>query len=214
MRRFAFLAIAASGVALLVAAPITASAANNVLTVGSAGGAAVNVNDSLTSGLASGTNAMFTSTAGGSTGLTCTASSFTATVTSNPAAPGTATESLTAQTFSGCTSNVPGTSTATVTINNLPYSASVTDPAPNNATISGSLQATAVIRTVFGNVTCVYSATSISGTTSNTDNSLAFSGQQFTKKSGPSVCFANGFLTATYAQILDTTQSSQPVFTN
>src|SRR5437588_5755704 len=109
MRRYVYLAITALAASMMAILPAgSASAAGNVLTFGSAGGTAVPVNDVVTAGLSS-PSATFFDMAGGSNGITCTTSTFSATVTDNPAAPGAATESLTAQSFSNCTTNVFGT---------------------------------------------------------------------------------------------------------
>ena len=127
MRKHAYFGIAAAIVAVLALLPAgSAYADGSVLTTGSAGGTAVAAGDVLTAGLTSGTTANFTTQSGGSQGIHCSTSSFSATVQTNPAAPGTATESLDAQSFSNCTTNIPGTtSVRSITIDNLPYSTSV-----------------------------------------------------------------------------------------
>ncbi|MGQ4336481.1 Tat pathway signal sequence domain protein, partial [Streptomyces hayashii] len=38
---------------------------------------------------------------------------------------------------------------------------------------------------------------------SNADNSITFTSQHFTKTSGSSLCFANGYFTAKYAPVTD-----------
>jgi len=66
-------------------------------------------------------------------------------------------------------------------------------------------------------VSCTYRAhgRSVSGTTSNTDNALAFTNQQFDLTAGPATCFANGYFTAPYAPVVDTSQAGNPpVFVN
>src|SRR5262249_14289769 len=101
MRRILYLSVLVAAASALVILPAgVAQAANNVLTAGSAGGTAVATGDGLTAGLSSGTTATFLN---GSTGITCRASTFSATANSNPAAPGTAAESLQTQSFSNCT---------------------------------------------------------------------------------------------------------------
>jgi hypothetical protein len=67
-----------------------AEADTPVLTTGAAGGTPVAVGDTLTASLASGTSATFHSRATGTSGVSCTSSQFTVTVTDNPPAPGTA----------------------------------------------------------------------------------------------------------------------------
>ncbi|WP_329060364.1 Tat pathway signal sequence domain protein [Streptomyces sp. NBC_01429] len=196
----------------------SAAAANNVLTYGSAAGAAVGVGDVLTSALSSGTTVAIRTTSGGSTGITCTASQFTAAVTANPTAPGTATESVTAHTFGGCTSNILGTTgVQSITVGNLPYVASATSAGALAVTAgsAGSVQTTVRLNTILGLTTCVYTSTGLNGTTSNTGNSITFANQLFTKSSGPVTCPASSYFSATYGPVQDTSQSGSPaVFVN
>jgi len=140
--------------------------------------------------------------------VSCTTSQFTATVADNPAAPGTATESVTGHSFdaSSCTSNVTGVlGVSSIVIDNLPYTATVTSA--GTLTVSppsgSTIQTTVKLRTLLGSVTCVYRAASLTGTASNSDSSIAFTNQQFTKFSGSSLCFANGYFTAKYAPVTD-----------
>ncbi|MES4887249.1 Tat pathway signal sequence domain protein [Streptomyces sp. NPDC096012] len=209
MRTRTLLALAGTAAALALTAAGPASAdAGAVLTTGSAGGTAAAVGDTLTAPLASGTTATFYSSATGTSGVTCTTSQFTAQLTGNPAAPGTATESVTAHTFgsSSCTSNVTGVLGVNgITINNLPYSATITSAGTLTVSPpSGSvIQATVQLRTLLGSVTCVYQAPGLTGKADNADSSITFTNQQFTKSSGSSLCFANGFFTAKYAPVTD-----------
>ncbi|MEV7394076.1 MULTISPECIES: Tat pathway signal sequence domain protein [unclassified Streptomyces] len=220
MRRFGVSALsvtaALSALTLLPAGSV--SAAGSVLTYGSTGGNAVSVGDVLTASLASGTKAALATTSGGSTGITCTGSSLSATVTSNPAAPGTATESATSQTFSGCTSNVLGvTGVQSVTVNNLPYTTSAASGGAVTVTAaSGStIQTTVVLSTLLGTVNCVYRASGLAAVSSNTANSLTFTNQAFTKASGSALCAASGYFTAAYAPVVDSSASGSPaVYTN
>ncbi|MFF4115979.1 Tat pathway signal sequence domain protein [Streptomyces sp. NPDC001714] len=206
MRTRTLIALAGTVVALSVAATVPASADGAVLTTGSAGGTAVAVGDTLSASLASGTTATLYSSATSTSGITCAASTFTATVTDNPAASGTATESASAQTFSSCTSNVTGvTGVSSITVNNLPYTTTVSSDGTVAVTPpSGStIQTTVKLTTLLGSITCVYQAPSLSGTSSNTDNSLAFSNQAFTKSSGSILCPSAGYFTAKYAPVSD-----------
>ncbi|MET9080487.1 Tat pathway signal sequence domain protein [Streptomyces sp. NPDC004237] len=206
MRTRSLLALAGTVVALSVAATVPASADGAVLTTGSAGGTAVAVGDTLTASLASGTTATLYSSSTSTSGITCAASTFTATVTDNPAASGTATESATAQTFGSCTSNVTGvTGVSSITVDNLPYTTAVSSSGSVAVTPpSGStIQTTVKLTTLLGSITCVYQAASLSGTSSNTDNSLAFSNQAFTKSSGSILCPSAGYFTAKYAPVSD-----------
>jgi hypothetical protein len=198
----------AGTVAALSLAAVPASADGSVLTTGSAGGTAVAVGDVLSAPLASGSTATLYSSATGTSGVKCTSSTFTATVTDNPAAPGTATESVSGQSFdaSSCTSNVFGvTGVSSITVDNLPYTTTVaSDGTLTVAPASGStIQTTVKLKTILGSITCVYQAPSLTGTASNDDNSINFTNQQFTKVSGSSLCFSSGFFTAKYAPVTD-----------
>ncbi|AZS84370.1 Tat pathway signal sequence domain protein [Streptomyces griseoviridis] len=207
MRTRTLLTLVGTVAALAVPLAATpASAAGNVLTTGSAGGTAVAVGDTLTAPLASGTSATLYSSATGTSGVKCTSSTFTATVSSNPAAPGTATESVTGHTFANCTSNVVGvTGVNSITVDNLPYTTAVTSAGGLTVSpASGSvIQTTVKLNTLLGTITCVYQAPSLTGTSSNTDNSINFTNQAFTKTSGSSLCFSSGYFTAKYAPVKD-----------
>ncbi|MFE1291989.1 Tat pathway signal sequence domain protein [Streptomyces sp. NPDC058751] len=221
MRTRSLLALAGAVVALSASAVAPASADDiAVLTTGSAGGTPVAVGDVLTASLASGTSATLYSSATGTSGVSCSASTFTATVTDNPASPGTATESLTGHTFnaSSCSSNVVGVLGVTsITVDNLPYSTAVNSDGSLTVTpaAGSTIQTTVKLRSLLGTLTCVYRAASLTGTTDNSDNSLSFTSQQFTKFSGSSLCFSNGYFTAKYAPVTDTSQAGSPaVFVN
>ncbi|WP_329414769.1 Tat pathway signal sequence domain protein [Streptomyces sp. NBC_00704] len=197
------LAVAGGVAALSLAAVTPASAAGAVLTTANGD---VAVGDVLNASLASGTTATLYSSATGTSGVSCASSAFNATVTDNPAAPGVATESLTAHTFGSCTANVLGVLGVTgVTVNNLAYTTSVgSDGSVTVTPAAGStIQTTVVLRTLLGSINCVYQAPSLTGVASNDDNSITFTGQHFTKTSGSSLCFANGYFTAKYAPVTD-----------
>ncbi|MFI7499671.1 Tat pathway signal sequence domain protein [Streptomyces sp. NPDC049687] len=205
MRIRSLLAVAGTAVALTLPAVTPASAAGAVLTTANGD---VAVGDVLNASLATGTAATLYNSATGTSGISCAASTFSATVTDNPAAPGTATESLTGQTFSSCTSNVLGvTGVTSITVNNLPYTTTVSSDGTVTVTPpSGStVQTTVVLRTLLGSVTCVYQAPGLSGTASNDDNSIAFTNQAFTRTSGSTLCPAAGYFTAKYAPVTDGT---------
>ncbi|WP_067504048.1 Tat pathway signal sequence domain protein [Actinoplanes sp. TFC3] len=209
----------------LIGAPASADddplPASNVLTAGSAGGTAVAVGDVLNAAVATGTTADFATTSGGTTGIKCAQSAFTATVVDNPVAPGVATESATAHTFASCTANILGvTRVNSVTVNNLPFTTTV-ESITGTVTVSGTdaapIQTTLNLGTILGSVTCVYRANgnAITGVSANDDNSIAFANQAFAKSSGPVTCPANGYFTARYAPVLDTTAEGTPaVYTN
>ncbi|MEU1194290.1 Tat pathway signal sequence domain protein [Streptomyces sp. NPDC005859] len=203
MRTRSLLALAGTVAALSLTAVTPASAAGAVLTTANGD---VAVGDVLNASLATGTAATLYSSATGTSGVSCAASAFSATVTDNPTAPGTATESLTGHTFGSCTANVVGVLGVTgVTVNNLAYTTDVASDGTVTVTpASGStIQTTVVLRTLLGSINCVYQAPSLTGTANNADNSINFVGQQFTKTSGSSLCFASGFFTAKYSPVTD-----------
>jgi hypothetical protein len=209
------LALAGAATAFALATASPATAAGTVLTTGGAGGDAVAVGDVLNASLAAGTSATLYSSATGTSGVSCTSSAFTATVTDNPAAPGTATESLTGQTFgaSSCSSNVLGvTGVTSIVVDNLPYGTTVTSDGAVSVTppAGSSIQTTVKLRTLLGSITCVYQAPSLNGTVDEAANGIAFSAQHFTKVSGSSLCFANGYFTAKYAPVTDTSRTGSP----
>ncbi|NHO84063.1 Tat pathway signal sequence domain protein [Micromonospora sp. CMU55-4] len=202
------------GAAPATAAPTT-SLASNVLTYPTVAGTAVSVGDVIQASLRSGTNATFYSSSRGTTGIKCAASSFSAKVLTNPTAPGTATESLTAQSFSSCTTNVFGTTgVQSITVNNLPYTTSVTSAGV--VTIAGTaaapIQSTVVLNSLLGAITCVYrtSTNTLTGTASNGTNSITFTNQTLTKFSGPSLCFGTAYFTASYSPVKDTSKTGSP----
>ncbi|WP_416978265.1 Tat pathway signal sequence domain protein [Streptomyces sp. T028] len=207
MRIRSLLAVAGTAVALTLPAVTPASAAGAVLTTANGD---VAVGDVLTASLAGGTAATLYNSSTGTSGISCATSTFTATVTDNPTAPGTATESLTAQTFSDCTSNVLGvTGVTSITVNNLAYTTTVTSDGVVTVTPpSGSaVQTTVVLRTLLGTVSCVYQASGLSGTASNDDNSINFANQAFTRSSGSTLCPSAGYFTAKYAPVTDGTDA-------
>lgn len=206
---------------LVGVAPALADDPAAVLSTGAAGTAGANVaaGDVLSASLVTGTTAFFANSESGTTGVTCTTSSFTATVTDNPVAPGTATESTTDQQFSGCTANITGvTGVNGVTVTSVPMATTVDSTgAVTVGSADAPVQTTIALSTLLGSINCLYSATSgsISGVASDTDNSITFTGQPFTKSSGSVLCPASGFFTASYGPVLDTTVDGSPaVFTN
>ncbi|MET8261716.1 Tat pathway signal sequence domain protein [Micromonospora sp. NPDC005205] len=208
----------------LVAAPPasadpSAALAGNVLTYPTAGGTAVAVNDVIQASLKTGTNATFYNSTSGTTGIKCAASAFSAKVLTNPTAPGTATESLTAQSFGTCTTNVFGTTgVQSIALNNLPYATSVTSAGvvKITGTAAAPVQSTVVLNSLLGTITCVYrtSTNSLTGTAANATNSITFTNQPFTKFSGPSLCFGTAYFSATYSPVRDSTKGNAAVYVN
>jgi hypothetical protein len=218
MRRYLYLAAVPVAFALATLTTLPASADGTVLTTGSPGGTAVAVGDDLTASLASGSQATFFSSATNTSGVRCNASTFTATVTGNGAAPGTATETLNTQTFTNCTANVFGVNRVnSITINNLAFLAAVnSDGSLTLSPDSGPIAATVSLGTVLGNITCNYQSAdgSLNGTADATSGAINFNDQNFAKTSGPGLCFNNVFLNATYAPVSDVDQGGAQVFVN
>jgi hypothetical protein len=218
MRKYTGLGVAAALGLVTAFAAVPAASADGVavLTTGSAGGANVTVGDTLQAGLVSGTTSSFLDANG--KGVTCTAANFAASVTDNPAAPGVAAESITALSFSGCTSNISGVrSVKSITIDNLPYSATV-DDSTDNITISGSVHATISLGLVIGSATCKYTgpSTGVVGSVSLTDGSLSFVNQTFTRDTGSwAGCPSPESFNSSYGPVLDTSVTGSPsVFLN
>ncbi|MEV4612495.1 Tat pathway signal sequence domain protein [Kitasatospora sp. NPDC049258] len=222
MRLHRHLAVSATTVAALVLGAAAASAlpgplaAGPVLTTGGAGGPAVAAGDVLAAPLAASTRATFYSTATSATGVTCAVSQLSAKVLANPAAPGTATESLTGLNFGSCTSNVTGvTSVRSLTVGNLPYGVAVDDgpglPVTLTGGAAGPIQATAVLNTWFGTITCTYQLSgAFTGNADNAAHSLAFRNEHFAKSAGSALCPADGYFSATYGPVADTSQPGGP----
>ncbi|MEU3981064.1 Tat pathway signal sequence domain protein [Streptomyces sp. NPDC026672] len=216
MRTRSPLALAVLAAALSLTAALPAAAADiPVLTTGDAG-TPVAAGDALTAQLAPGTNATFFSSATGTSGVTCTTSAFGTTVTDNPTAPGSATETLDRQTFGGCTSNVTGVlGVNSIALDNLPYTTTVSSDGTVAITPGGgatTVQSTVRLRTLLGTVTCVYRAPGLTGRVDGADSGIVFTGQQFTKSSGSSLCFSSAWFSARYAPV--TGADGAPVHVN
>ncbi|MGW6913132.1 Tat pathway signal sequence domain protein [Kitasatospora sp. NPDC054939] len=229
MRARSCLALAAVAATLTVAAapavsadsastavPARGAAEVAVLTTGGVGGEPVAVGDVLVAPLAAGTRATFYSTATGSTGVSCGVSPFTARVLTNPASPGTATESLTGLTFGSCTANVTGvTSVKSLTVDNLAYTVSVgggsTHPVVLTAGAAGPIQATAVLNSWFGTLTCTYQLSgAFTGTADNAARGLTFRNEYFVKSGGSGLCPGEGYFSASYGPLTDTSKPGSP----
>ncbi|MFE7562183.1 Tat pathway signal sequence domain protein [Kitasatospora sp. NPDC057500] len=216
-------ALAAAAVALAVGAlpagaapttgPAAPPAAGPVLT---AGGTAVAVGDVLLAPLAAGTRATFSSDTTGSTGVFCGVSPFTAKVLANPAAPGTATGSLTGLTFGSCTANVTGvTSVRSLTVGNLAYDVAIGSAAGHPVTLTagaaGPIQASAVLNSWFGTITCTYQLSgAFTGTADNTAHALVFRNARFVKSAGSALCPGEGYFSASYGPLTDSTRPGGP----
>jgi hypothetical protein len=214
--------MAAASVSVL-AAPVVASAAPtaapHVLTVGKARGAAVKVGAKLKASLVKGSIATF---ALNGMKLTCKSSSFTAVVTKNPSKPGTAIESLTAQTVANCKTSVAGVKIKSVKANNLPYNTTVSDKKGDPVTVSGRTKAKPLSLTSVGSlsgttISCTYTAKSIAGAASNKGNTIAITNQKFSlvKNSNAFCPQGTAKFTATFGPVTDTSvKGSSKVFVN
>ena len=218
MRRYLKLAMVVVAPAAVVALSATpAFAAGHVLTVGKVGGTAVKTNAVLKAGLAKGTSAVFVNSLGT---LTCKSGTFTAKVTSNPAKPGTAGESLTGQSFSKCTISVSGVTVKSVKVANLPYKVTVSDKTGDPVKVSESSKSKPlklIVTVVFaGNpITCFATAASIGGHASNTGNKVSFTKQKLASGGGGICPSGTGTFSASFGPLTDSSVKGNPkVFVN
>ncbi|MEU4567195.1 Tat pathway signal sequence domain protein [Micromonospora sp. NPDC023956] len=218
----AALAVAALLTTLGLAAPAAAdpppTVAVGVLTHTGVGGPDVRVGDVAQAKLKAGTTANLYSGLTSTTRVSCAESTFTASIRTNPVAPGTATASLTAQTFGSCTSTIPGTFGASkVVVDNLPFATAISSggAVKVSGTNAAPIQVTVTLQNAIGALTCVYRANgnTISGVASNASaaTSIAFTHQPFTRVSGPNTCFAAAYFSATYAPVRDISQPGSPI---
>lgn len=222
MRKYFYIG-AVMATALIAVLPATAAEAApvHVLTIGKVGGRAVAPGAVLKAGLAPRTAVVFNTTLGK---LTCTRSTFTAKVVSNPAKTGTAAtakELITAQTFSSCTISVRGVAIKSITVVNLPYNATVSDARGFPVRISGRsrvkpLEITVTVKVGTGTpFSCSVKAASIAGHASNKGNVVSFVKQKFVKAAGGIFCPASGTFSATWGPVRDTSVRGNPaVFVN
>lgn len=207
MRKFWYLttAVGATLLATMIAGPAYATSA--VLTSGSLGGPATA--SMITAPKKASTPATFLES-GTTTGVTCASADFVASVSDNPPAPGTAT--LTSNvTFGNCSENISGaTCVQSLGIGNSPFSATVSSD--RSVTVNGPINVEIKMCSVLGTVTCTYSAASRHGIFDNSDHSITFTNQRFTKVTGPSTCFSSIDFSATYAPVTD--GGGAPVFVN
>jgi hypothetical protein len=215
MRRLILGAIGAAA-AIVVMTPMAASAATtDVLTITKVGGTNVAVGAKLSASLKSGTDVVFSDGSAGS--ISCAKSSFTESVTTNPAKPGTATLSITAQSYSDCKATIDGikATVKSVTAYKLPYKVTVSDAKGLPVTVTKP-GATVVASADGVTATCTYQAAKITGSADNTGSAVAFKDQELKVVTGSSsLCPASGDLTVTYAPVEDTSVKGDPhVFVN
>ncbi len=218
MRKYLYLAASVAASAAVVALPATSAfAAGHVLTIKKTGGTAVKKGDVLKASLVKGTSAVFSL---GTQKLTCKAASFSATVKTNPVKPGKATESLTAQSFSKCTTNVQGITVKGIKVKNLPFNASVSDGKGLPVKVVGQSKTKPILVTVKAaagttTVTCTYKSAGLNGAASNTGNKISFSKQKFTRSAGGALCPPSANFTGAFGPVVDSSVTGSPkVFVN
>lgn len=202
-------ALAGALFAVVATAPAS-SAAGAVITVGSLGGTAAGADDHFVATLVTGTKATFFS--GMSTGVSCSSSTVTGTLTSNPSAPGDASGTVDAVSFGNCTSNVVGvTGVNGISVAGLPLPFSV--DSDTMVAIGGTVDVAVILGTVLGPTTCDYTGGPLIGSFNNADSTVHFTGQHFSKSSGSSLCMTDSSWSATYV-VRDSTAGGLPVFVN
>lgn len=147
---------------------------------------------------------------------------FRAKVTSNPARPGSARESLTAQTFSKCTVNVQGVTVNSVRVSNLPFKVTVSDAKGHPVKVSGRSKSKPLLTTVTASagivtVSCSYRAASITGHASNKGNVITFVKQKFVLAPGSSgfCSAASALFSGSFGPVRDSSVKGSPrVFVN
>ncbi|MGF1425696.1 Tat pathway signal sequence domain protein [Kitasatospora sp. LaBMicrA B282] len=206
MRITNLLAVMAAATSLAVsgAAPAFAQGPNDgpaILTLGGPAGTAVPVGDVLSGTLVPGT---FQLTIDGFLGVTCTSSSGSATVTSNPAAPGTVTASLNGAPAPGGCTGIPGVSLQSVDLGQFNASASDT-----GSPQSFPVRATVTVSTLLGPISCTYQ-TAVAASLDRASQSLAITAQSSGVSDNPVVCPASASLSATYGSFTDTSRPGNP----
>jgi hypothetical protein len=215
MRKFLYMPVLAAVAALTVLAAGPAQAAGgDVLT---AGGNNVVVNDVITG---SSTSAVLSTSIGK---ITCTVAGFSAKAASNPAAPGTATETVTSLSASSCTSTITGTTgvtsvglngSSTPTASVCSTSACPASPVTTVPELFISPTVKVVLTSVLGPVTCIYGGTTLFASVNNAGDSFTFTSQSVNRQTGSSTaCPSTGTYTATYGSVKDTTMTGSPAIT-
>jgi hypothetical protein len=189
MRKYRYLAVAAAGIMVLAAPAGVAFASSHsskpVLTV--TGGKAVKKGAKLSASLAKGTVVTFKI---GKNEATCSKASYSAKVVANPATKGAgkgdATLTITAESLTGCkllSAPIPGLTLASLTSLNLGTS---TVSAKGAVTISqaSSAKPLGFVAKIDDSgkpfLTCIFTASKVTGKASNKHNTVAFSNQKFT----------------------------------
>ena len=227
MRKYLYLAMAAASAAVL-AMPIVADAApaasSHVLTIRKVHGTAVKPGAVLKASLAKGATAKFVIGSGTSAvTITCKSSSFTAKAVKNPLAPGTATESVTAESIGKCKASLSGLTVSSIKSLNLPYKSTVSDKKGLPVTVSGTKSTKPIelkAAASFGGmaINCIYKAATVVGKASNKGNTITITNQKFTvAKGSDNLCSSLGAakFSATYGPVADSSVTGNPaVFVN
>jgi hypothetical protein len=226
MHKYRYLAMAA-GAALVLSLPAGAALAVNahaapkpVLTIGKVGGTAVKKGAKLSASLEKGTKVTVSI---GTATATCKSASFGATVVKNPSAKGKATLSITSETISDCPPIKVDGFAATVTLKaiNLPYVGTQSTTKGNPIVIAGSSKTkptgfdATVDVTGVTTLSCIFTATSATGSASNKHNTVAFSKQTFTlnAKASSGDCSLAGTkaaFSATFGPVVDKSVKHNP----
>jgi hypothetical protein len=221
MRKSVYLAMAA-GAALLVVPASAAFATSthaptSVLTIKKVGGPAVKRGAILTSSLVKGTKVSFT--IGTVASASCSASSFTSVVLTNPSAPGTAILSVRKETLAGCKliKAPAGLTLKSITPINLPYVSTINSKRKvtvSEVSATKPLGFSSKLKLGTLSLTCVYTAKSVKGTASNSTTTVAFSNQKFTldaKKSSADCAVAkSSVFSAVFGPVRDTSVKGSP----
>lgn len=229
IRRWTLAVAAATAVLVPLSLSTVAQAATkvDVLTISKVKGTNVKAKAVLSAGLASKKHVSFVST-GSSASLdaTCSSGSVSFKVTSNPAKGRTADLGETKQTTTKC--KVTGSLASLVTKLTItststarkPYKTTITDKKGDHVTITSPVAKVAVVTTVVGTLTCIYTAKSIKGSYSNKTNDITFSKQKFvldkSKSSADcSLAGTGGSFSAVFGPLKDTSVKGRPkVFVN
>jgi hypothetical protein len=179
------------------------AAASDVLTVGKVGGPNVAVGDTLTAPTSG--NEIFNL---GFASITCSGGGWTGTVSSNPAAPGTATIGGTAMKFTPANPGACHSNLGVATVSGLAAgSLSVSSSGP--PTVNGSSGSFTVSGT-----SCSYKVASAQTGTGSNPLTVTFTNIAVSKTAGGGLCSATGTWTITFGPFIDVSQGGQKVFVN
>jgi hypothetical protein len=192
---------------LLAVTPASAATRHDVLTYGKLGGTNVAAKSVLTANLSSKT-AVFAAAAAT---LSCKKSTITVKVVKNPAAKGKASETLTGQTFSDCSTSgsfAADIKNPVISLTKGTYAVTVSDAKNDPVTVAKPSATVKVDVTLdkIGEITCIYAAKSALGNASNKHNTVTFKDQLLTEQPHSNAdCSAlpSATFSATYGPVLD-----------